>query len=310
MMGALFLKKINVNMNTNRDMVAAALVEDLGENGDVTTKAIFGDERGKAVLWSKDHGILAGSALFGEVYRQVDPEVSVTFEHGDGDRLGDGTPVARLEGRVASLLSGERVALNFLSYLSGIATQARRYVEAVGGEPVAADLPPLSKGVRGERGVGHPVVLDTRKTLPGYRELAKYAVRVGGARNHRIGLHDMVLIKDNHIDFAGSIGNAVARVRERWGERFVVEVECRNLTEVADALTAGADIIMLDNMDRGMILEAVKEIAGLAKVEVSGNMDLEKIAGLAGTGVDFVSVGRLTHSVTAFDFSLKVERTG
>jgi nicotinate-nucleotide pyrophosphorylase (carboxylating) len=254
--------------------------------------------------------VLAGRELVAEVYRQIDSEMRVSFKCTDGTVLKEKDVVARLEGRVASLLSGERVALNFLSYLSGIATATRRYVEAVGGDGSGGELPSLSRGVRGEVPIGFPTVLDTRKTLPGYRTLAKYAVNVGGGRNHRTGLYDMVLIKDNHIDFAGSIETAVKRVRAKWGERFVVEVECRNLDEVAEALGTGCDIIMLDNMDTGAIKKAVRQIAGRAKVEVSGNMDLEKIVSLRESGVDFISVGRLTHSVEAFDFSLKVGLTG
>lgn len=290
-----------------RTLVANALVEDLGDTGDVTTEAIFADEQGRALLLSKDRGVLAGSELFREVYRQVDPAVEVRFEVDDGASLDRGEVIARLAGRAASLLSGERVALNFLSYLSGIASAARRYVEAAGGTGEQIGRGPLSEGVAGERALGFPMVLDTRKTLPGYRSLAKYAVSVGGGRNHRIGLHDMVLIKDNHIDFCGSVATAVKRVRAKWGERFVVEVECRTLAEVEDALAAGADILMLDNMERKEIDRAVGRIEGRAKVEVSGNMDLERVAALRGSGVDFISVGRLTHSVEAFDFSLKVE---
>lgn len=295
-----------MDITQHTSLVAAALAEDLGEEGDVTTTAIFGEERGSARLMSKDKGILAGAELFTEVFRQVDPEVAVHFTCDDGTPLSEGDVVARIEGRTVSLLSGERVALNFLSYLSGIATATHRYVEALGGAP--ADRPSLSLGVA-EEPTASPAVLDTRKTLPGYRVLAKYAVRVGGGRNHRMGLHDMVLIKDNHIDFAGSIKTAVERIRRRWGERFVVEVECRSLPEVDDALAAGVDIIMLDNMDRRTIDRAVSAIAGRAKVEISGNMDLEKIAALRGAGVDYISVGRLTHSVMAFDFSLKTEPT-
>lgn len=293
-----------------RDLVASALAEDLGQTGDVTTQAIFGVEEGRAFLVSKDRGVLAGTELFAEVFRQIDPGVILSFDYSDGSVLKEKDIVARLEGRVASLLSGERVALNFLSYLSGIATATRQYVEAVDGDGTGGELPSLSRGVRGEVPLGFPTVLDTRKTLPGYRMLAKYAVNVGGGRNHRIGLHDMVLIKDNHIDFAGSINTAVERVRTKWGDRYVIEVECRDLDEVKEALDCGCDIIMLDNMDTGTIDRAVSEISGRAKIEVSGNMDLERIASLRESGVDFVSVGRLTHSVEAFDFSLKVEIAG
>ncbi len=294
-----------------RELIAAALTEDLGQIGDVTTQAIFGEEAGRALLVSKDTGVLAGADLFVEVYRQVDPGVQIDLERTDGNMLAPGENVARLEGRAASLLSGERVALNFLSYLSGIATATRRHVEAAegGGESNEhrGGVPPsLARGVKDEPKLGAPTILDTRKTLPGYRELAKYAVRTGGGRNHRMGLHDMILIKDNHIDFSGSITTAVERVRGRWGDRFVIEVECRTIEEVDEALAVGADILMLDNMTREQIDRSIDRIGRQAKVEVSGNMDLEKVAALRDSGVDYISVGRLTHSVTAFDFSLKV----
>ena len=296
-----------MDITAYRELVADALAEDLGENGDVTTQAIFAEETGRAVLRSKARGILAGVELFAEVFRQVDPGIAIEFERQDGSPLRERDVVARLEGRVASLLSGERVALNFLSYLSGIATATRSYVEAAGGDGAGGERPSLSRGVKGEVPIGVPHILDTRKTLPGYRTLAKYAVNVGGGRNHRIGLYDMVLIKDNHIDFAGSIRTAVERVRSKWGQRFVIEVECRDLDEVDEALECGCDIIMLDNMDPQELERAVARISGRAKVEVSGNMDLEKVGALRGSGVDFISVGRLTHSVEAFDFSLTVE---
>jgi nicotinate-nucleotide pyrophosphorylase (carboxylating) len=273
------------------ELVRRALREDLGEEGDVTTSAIFADEAGEAVLYSKDTGVLAGSELFTAVYRELDPNVHVDFAAPDGAMLLPREVVARLRGRTASLLSGERVAINFLSFLSGIATAARRYAEAAATNGSEAG----------------PLILDTRKTLPGYRALSKYAVAVGGGKNHRIGLYDMVLIKDNHIDFAGSIARAVDRVRKRWGDRFTIEVECRSPAEVREALGARADIIMLDNMGDGDIRESVGIIAGKAKIEVSGNMDLEKVGRLKDSGVDYISVGRITHSVTAFDFSLRVE---
>lgn len=275
------------------ELVRRALEEDLGDAGDVTTKAIFGEEQGSALLYSKDSGVLAGSEVFAAVFRQLDRQVDVGFEVEEGAELHPGMIVARLSGKTAALLSGERTAINLLSFLSGIATAARRYSAAA------------SDAAGGAAAV--PVILDTRKTLPGFRLLSKYAVTVGGGRNHRIGLYDMVLIKDNHIDFAGSIAKAVERVRDRWGSRFTIEVECRSRSEVEEALAAGADMIMLDNMDDAAIAESVLLVAGRAKVEASGNMDLERVANLARSGVDFISVGRITHSVTAFDFSMKVE---
>jgi len=281
-----------IDRTAYEELVRRALREDLGDEGDVTTSAIFGDEAGEAVLYSKDTGVLAGSELFTAVYRELDADVRVDFAAPEGAMLNPREVVARLRGRTASLLSGERVAINFLSFLSGIATAARRYVDAA---------------KTGGGSAAEPLILDTRKTLPGYRALSKYAVAVGGGKNHRIGLYDMILIKDNHIDFAGSIARAVERVRERWGDRFTIEVECRSLAEVREALEVRADIIMLDNMGDDDIRESVRIIAGKAKIEVSGNMNLEKVGRLKDTGVDYISVGRITHSVTAFDFSLRVE---
>jgi nicotinate-nucleotide pyrophosphorylase (carboxylating) len=186
-----------------------------------------------------------------------------------------------------SLLSGERTSINFLSFLSGIATATRALVDLA-------------------RASGHAAILDTRKTLPGWRALSKYAVTVGGGRNHRRGLYDMVLIKDNHVDSAGSVKEAVRRARERWGDRFPVEVECRTAAEVADALAAGVDWIMLDNMQAEEIQAEVRRIAGRAKVEASGTMTPERIPAVSAAGVDFISVGAITHSVRSFDFSLKI----
>ena len=271
------------------ELVASALREDLGEAGDVTTLAIFDDQQGAAELVSKDEGVLAGSELVREVYRRLDPGLRVQFICAEGERFVRGDRIARLEGTVTALLAGERVAINFLSFLSGIAGATRRYVDAVAsaGAPV-------------------PQILDTRKTLPGYRALSKYAVTIGGGANHRAGLYDMVLIKDNHIDFAGSIGRAVQRVRDRWGNRFRIEVECRTLDEVRGALAAGADLIMLDNMEIETIAAACELVRGGAQIEVSGNIDLERVAQRWPPGVDFISIGRITHSVTATDFSLKM----
>lgn len=270
-------------------LVELAIAEDLGAEGDVTSQAIVPEGEREAILWSKDQGVLAGEEVFTAVFRRIDPSVAVTFFLHDGARLAKKDRVAEVRGRALSLLSGERIALNFLCHLSGIATEAR----------VLADL---------AASTGKAVILDTRKTLPGWRALAKYAARVGGARNHRRGLYDMVLVKDNHVDAAGSVATAVARVRARWGSRFTVEVEARTLAEVREAVDAGADIVMLDNMDEATMREAVRLVAGRAKVEASGNMSRERIPAVSAAGVDFISVGGLTHSVKAFDFSLKIGR--
>jgi len=267
-----------------------ALEEDLGDLGDVTSEAIFGDERCTAVLVSKDTGILAGSELFEAVFRRIDPSVEVSFLRKDGDELVKGDRIAILSGRTRNLLSGERTAINFLAFMSGIATGTRAFVEAA-------------------RNGGKTLILDTRKTLPGYRKLSKYAVVVGGGKNHRMGLYDMVLIKDNHIDAAGSLTAAVERVRERWKDRFRIEVECRTIPEVKEALESGVDIIMLDNMDSGTTAEAVRLGDGKVLFESSGDMTPQRVAEYAPTGIDFISVGKLTHSVKAFDFSMRIERS-
>jgi nicotinate-nucleotide pyrophosphorylase (carboxylating) len=266
-----------------------ALQEDLDSQGDVTSEAIFSAEECETHLVSKDTGILAGSEVFSMVFERTDPETKVLFHFKDGDSLRPENTVATLRGKSRSLLSAERVALNFLCYLSGIATTTRAYVKAAGEH-------------------GRAQILDTRKTLPGFRSLSKYAVRMGGGHNHRMGLYDMVLIKDNHIDMAGSVAAAVGRVRKKWGGRYRVEVECRDLEEVRHALDAGVEIVMLDNMSNSEIEEAVRLISGRCKIEVSGNVDLERVRELSSLGVDYISIGRLTHSTRSFDFSLKTVR--
>ncbi len=268
-------------------LVTLALKEDLGDLGDITSQAVVPDEEGAATLWSKDAGVLAGEDVFRAVFRAVDPALRVEFLLHDGADLSKGAQVALVRGRVKSLLSGERSALNFLSFLSGIATAARELVELAKSNGTAA-------------------ILDTRKTLPGWRALSKYAVTVGGGKNHRQGLYDMILIKDNHIDGAGSLTAAVKRARDRWGTRFPVEVECRTSAEVTEALAAGVDLIMLDNMDPESMRQEVERIGGRAKVEASGNMSRDRIPAVSAAGVDFISVGALTHSVRSFDFSLKI----
>ena len=263
-----------------------ALSEDLGGTGDVTSRAVFSDQKSSAVLISKDNGILAGVPYFKKVFSRIDPDVSVVFKKSDGDTLTEGDQVAFISGLTVSILEAERTAINFISFLSGIATMSSGYVKAASS--------------------GRAVILDTRKTLPGYRELSKYAVAAGGAQNHRMGLYDMVMIKDNHIDAAGSITSAVERVREKWGSKYRIEVETRNTAEVQEAVNAGADIVMLDNMSSKECAEAVKMFAGKVLFEASGNMNLEKVREYSSVNVDFISVGALTHSVKAFDFSLRI----
>ncbi|MBN2656450.1 MAG: carboxylating nicotinate-nucleotide diphosphorylase [Spirochaetales bacterium] len=264
-----------------------ALDEDLKEVGDITSRAIFGEEATRAVLYSKDSGVLAGIGFFQQVFERVDSSLDVRLLKKDGEILVPGDRIAEISGRTASILEAERTAINFLSFLSGIATETDKCV-------TAADK------------TGGAVILDTRKTLPGYRTLSKYAVSVGGGKNHRMGLYDMVMIKDNHIDAAGSITAAVERVRDKWNSSFEIEVECRNLDEVREAVSLGVERIMLDNMDPELCSEAVALGNGAVTFEASGNMHIEKIMKYSPTGVHFISVGGLTHSVRAFDFSLKI----
>lgn len=268
-------------------LVRKALAEDLGRNGDVTSSSIFpAAARSVFILLAKDDGILCGAEIFEAVFRRLDRSARVDWYFRDGHPLKKGDIVARVSGRTRTILSAERTALNLISHLSGIATRTAHFVRAADG------------AVR---------ILDTRKTIPGLRVLQKYAVVTGGGENHRMGLHDMVMIKDNHADAAGGITPAVKAVRKRYGKRFKIEVEARSLDEVTEALAAGADRIMLDNMTNEQMTEAVALISGRAETEASGNMTIERLSTLTGIGLDFVSFGELTHSVRVFDFSLKQE---
>ncbi len=265
-------------------LIDMALKEDLLDTGDVTSEAIFSGETYSYKLVAKESGILCGIGIFEAVMRKIDSRILIKKYFNDRALISNGDLIADISGPVVSILKGERIALNFISHLSAIATKSAAFVNEAH---------------------GNVKILDTRKTLPGYRELQKYAVRCGGGENHRMGLHDMVMIKDNHSDAAGGITNAIKRVREKWGDRFRVEVETRNIEEVKEALAAGADRIMLDNMSNVDMKKAVEYIAGKAETEASGNMTLERIKSVAETGVDYISFGELTNSVKAFDFSLK-----
>ncbi len=267
-------------------LIRTALDEDIGA-GDVTTRAALkGDEAGIARATAKAAMVVAGIELFGEVFRTLDPTLTFQPLCRDGERVEAGELLAELSGRLASILTAERVALNLFQRMSGIATQTRRYCDRVAGLPVK--------------------ILDTRKTAPGLRILDKYAVRVGGGFNHRFALYDGVLIKDNHIAAAGGIGPAVLRVRERIPHTLKVEVEVKDLTELDEALAAGADAVLLDNMGLAELSAAVRRVGGRIPCEASGNMTLERVREAAETGVDLISVGALTHSVTAADISLNV----
>jgi nicotinate-nucleotide pyrophosphorylase (carboxylating) len=268
-----------------RDLVARALAEDL-DGGDITTEAIVGQrDRARGILLAKSPCTLAGLDVALEVFAQLDPQVEHTFQLQDGDECAAGVTIGSIVGAARALLTGERTALNFLQHLSGIATMARQYVNVTGNAIT---------------------VLDTRKTTPTLRALEKYAVRTGGATNHRMSLNDGVTIKDNHIRLGGGIANAVAQVRA-FGARPLVEVEVETLKQVDQALEAGADILLLDNMPLDDIREAVRRCRGRAKTEISGGVTLERLHDLASTGADFVSSGALTHSAPAVDISFEIE---
>jgi nicotinate-nucleotide pyrophosphorylase (carboxylating) len=268
-----------------REIVRRALAEDLGW-GDVTTDAIVpSQQRATGVLLAKSPCVLAGLDVAIETFRQLDPAVGVRSDRNDGDLCAPGDVLSTLRGSATSLLTAERTALNFLQRLSGIATLTRRYVDAAG---------------------TRITILDTRKTTPTLRALEKYAVRAGGGMNHRGGLDDGILIKDNHVRLAGGVGEAVRRMKAA-GQEMPIEVEAQSLDQVDEALAAGAEIILLDNLSTDEIREAVRRIAGRAKTEVSGGVNLERLPELAATGADFVSIGALTHSAPAVDVSLELE---
>ncbi|RKD86061.1 carboxylating nicotinate-nucleotide diphosphorylase [Mangrovibacterium diazotrophicum] len=270
-----------------KHLIELALEEDVA-TGDLTTDNLIPAEMKRTAYWAaKADGIVAGLEIAEMTFRKLDPDLKWNIFFNDGSRVKKGDIIVRFEATYRALLTGERTALNFVQRLSGVASMSGLYADAV-------------KDYKTE-------ILDTRKTLPGFRLLDKYAVKTGGATNHRIGLFDMVMIKDNHIDIAGGIKPAVKAIREKVAPEIKIEVETTNLDQVKEALEAGADIIMLDNMSNETMTEAVELIAGKAKVEASGNMTLERLAGVAATGVDFISIGALTHSVAALDISQRIE---
>ncbi len=268
-----------------RELVRRALAEDFGW-GDVTTETIIDrKQKARGVIAAKAPCVLAGLDVAAEAFRQMDPAVQIKFSHPDGTRCERGTELAEVRGLAAALLTAERTALNFLQRLSGIATLTRQFVDAAG---------------------GRITVLDTRKTTPILRALEKYAVRAGGGVNHRSGLDDGILIKDNHIRLAGNVGAAVTRMRKASHE-MPTEVEADSLAQVDEALQAGAEIVLLDNLSTADIIEAVKRCSGRARTEISGGVTLERMSELAATGADYVSVGALTHSAPAVDISFEIE---
>ena len=266
------------------ELIKNALYEDVNKYEDITSSAIFQDEKDHFYLLAKDDGILCGIKIFEKVFKTIDPSSKIETEISDGDRIEKNMVIAKIYGKIAAILKAERTALNLLSHLSGIASKTNEFVKETN---------------------DRSTILDTRKTLPGLRQLQKYAVRCGGGENHRMGLYDMVMIKDNHIDAAGGIEKAVKKIRDKWSSKYTIEVEIRDLEEVKQALESGVDRIMLDNMSIETMREAVELINGRVETEASGNMTLERISDVSQTGVDYISVGELTHTIKAFDFSLK-----
>lgn len=270
------------------EIIVNALKEDINYVDVASDYLIPEDQRDEAYFVAKADGVLCGLSVAMRVFELLDDTFEAkTYKH-DGDKIQKGDLIAEFSGKTVLLLKGERTALNLLQHMSGIATATAAAVELV-------------KGTNAQ-------ITDTRKTLPGLRALQKYAVTCGGGKNHRFNLSDGAMLKDNHIDAGGGITNAVAALRGKLGHMVKIEVETRDLAEVREALTAGADIIMLDNMSNEMMREAVEIIDGRAKTEASGGITLETIAEVAKTGVDIISLGALTHSVKAFDISMKMKK--
>jgi nicotinate-nucleotide pyrophosphorylase (carboxylating) len=269
-----------------RKLIREALEEDIG-SGDVTTLAVLtGDETGTAEASAKEDIIVAGIDIFREVFLLTDKEIQFLPERKDGQSVNKSGVIAHISGKLASILSAERVALNIFQRMCGIATLTKKYVDRISGTKAK--------------------ILDTRKTMPGLREFDKYAVKIGGGYNHRMGLYGGVLIKDNHISAAGGISNAVARALNNIPPALKIEVEVKNVTEVEEALSAGVDIIMLDNMTPDDMKQAVSLINGKALIEASGGVTLSNVRDYAETGVDFISIGAITHSAPAADISLNI----
>jgi nicotinate-nucleotide pyrophosphorylase (carboxylating) len=267
-------------------IIDSALEEDLGP-GDITTSAIIDSSlKGKARLLAKEEIILAGIEVFSRVFSRLDPEIVVECTYHDGDVVPNGYDIGIIRGSMRGMLSGERTALNFLQHLSGIATLTKRYVEKIDPSKVR--------------------VIDTRKTTPGLRILEKYAVRMGGGFNHRFGLFDGILIKDNHIAAAGSISKALAKIKANVPHTLKIEVEVEDIKGVEEAIVAGADAILLDNMSAKEMKEAVSIARGRVLLEASGGITLESIGEISKTGINLISIGAITHSARSVDISLEV----
>ncbi len=273
-----------------RETIKRALKEDI-KTGDITSLAIIPDDKkASAEFLVKQEGVLAGFEVAEACFKEFDPEVSFTKYYSDGDKVLPGTVAAVVEGKARSILTVERTALNFFQRMSGIATMTHQFTEKIKHTKAC--------------------IIDTRKTAPGLRELDKLAVKSGGAENHRIGLYDMFLIKDNHIEVAGSITEAVKACkawRNKNNSSIKIEVETKNLSEVKEALTCDVDVIMLDNFSIELTKEAVDLVDGKVKLEASGMVNIDTVKAIAETGVDFISVGALTHSVKALDISLNIK---
>ncbi len=272
-----------------RDLINMAIIEDLGpDKTDITTDAIFKDHTTTAQILCKEMIVVCGIDLLRYVYHDIDESLTITVHHDDGELCTDYTILAEVKGKTSSILKGERIVLNFLQRMSGVATQTKTYVNAVNNKRIA--------------------VLDTRKTIPGYRHLDKYAVLVGGGHNHRMGLYDMVMIKDNHKNAAGSLVAAMEKIKQTT-RGYRVEVEVETCDEAAIAAAEGCDVIMLDNMDNNEIREASRQIRAInsdVKIEVSGGITLERLPSLGLLDIDFISCGALTHSVRAVDISMEI----
>ena len=270
------------------DIIKTALREDINYIDSTTDLLIPEESRSAAYFAAKADGVLCGAEAAARVFTLLDPEIDVKFLKKDGEFIKNGDRIAEINGSTRSMLKAERTALNLIQHMSGIATYTRKCVDAVAGTGAS--------------------IADTRKTLPGLRPLQKYAVTVGGGRNHRYNLTDAAMLKDNHIDAYGSITGAVNALREKAGHMLQIEVETRSMDEVKEAVDCGVNVIMLDNMTTDEMKRACEFINGRAKTEASGNVTLENIRAVAETGVDIISLGALTHSVTAFDISMKWEK--
>ncbi len=269
-----------------KEIVRQALAEDIG-TGDLTAGLIAATTKANAHVITRDNAILCGTAWFDEVFRQLDSAITIEWHANDSDSIQFGQTICQVRGPARSALSGERMALNFLQLLSGTATQTRRYVDAV-------------NGTRAK-------ILDTRKTLPTLRNAQKYAVTCGGGYNHRMGLYDGILIKENHILAAGSITQAVQQAKATAPPGIMIEVEVEDLAEIKEALAVGSERLLLDNFDLETLRIAVVETRGRAKVEASGGITLENIRAVAETGVDYISIGGLTKDVIAVDYSMRFD---